>query len=67
MTNRKIELKRLFKNAIFVRLLAVGLIALAFFSANHNFLALKNVRNLLSDIVPYFTMGMGVTFAHCGI
>lgn len=62
MTNRKIELKRLFKNAIFVRLLAVGLIALAFFSANHNFLALKNVRNLLSDIVPYFTMGMGVTF-----
>lgn len=62
MTNQNIEPKRLLKNAIVVRLLAVCVIALAFFSANHNFLALKNIRNLMSDMVPYFTMGIGITF-----
>lgn len=49
-------------NAIVVRLIAVAIIILGFSLANDNYVSLKNIRNLMTDIVPYFIMGMGITF-----
>ena len=62
MSLRKIKPKELLHNAIFIRLLAVVIIAVLFSVFNGNYIGIKNVRNLMTDMVPYFVMGMGVTF-----
>lgn len=49
-------------NVIWVRLVAIAVIIIAFTLANHNYITLKNMKNLMTDIIPYFIMGMGVTF-----
>ena len=62
MSNEKTTIRKIVDNTILVRLIAVVIIAVAFTIANGNYLSLKNIKNLTTDIGPYFIMSMGITF-----
>lgn len=62
MSNAKSVIKKVLNNTILIRLILVVIIAAAFTINNKNYLGAYNLKNLMSNMEPYFIMSMGVTF-----